>query len=141
MSGWRTGWMWLCAGAVFIGLAGCDGGGSRRYAVSGEVKFQGKPLDQGAITFVAQDPSLGSGGGAQIKAGHYDIPAAHGLLPGKYRVMITSATPGAAPDPDAPPGPSGPLPKDRIKLKYNAQTTLTAEVTAAGPNTFNFDVD
>ena len=92
MSGCRTGGMGLCAGAVFLGLAGCDGGGSRRYAVSGEVKFPGKPLDQGAITFVAQDPALGSGGGAQIKGGHDDIPAAHGLLPGKYRVMITGTS-------------------------------------------------
>jgi hypothetical protein len=141
MSRCRTGWTLFCAGAVFASLAGCDAGGSRRYAVSGEVKFQGKPLDQGAITFLAQDAALGSGGGAQIKDGHYDIPAAHGLLPGKYRVMVTSATPGGVPAPDAPPGPAGPLPKDRIKLKYNAQTTLTAEVTAGGPNTFHFDVD
>jgi len=131
----------LCACAVLAGVAGCQGGGPQRYAVSGEVKFQGRPLDQGAVTFLAQDPSLASGGGAMIKDGRYSIPAEHGLLPGKYRVMVTSAAPGAPPDPDAPPGPAGPLPKDRISLKYNAETTLTAEVTAAGPNTFNFAVD
>jgi hypothetical protein len=28
-----------------------------------------------------------------------------------------------------------------VNPKYNAQTVLTAEVTAEGPNVFNFDVD
>ena len=131
----------LCVCAVFVGVAGCQGGRPQRYAVSGEVKFQGKPLDQGAVTFLAQDPALASGGGALIKEGRYNIPADHGLLPGQYRVMVTSAAPGAQPDPDAPPGPAGPLPKDRINLKYNAQTILSAEVKAGGPNTFDFAVD
>jgi hypothetical protein len=132
----------LCACTVFVGVAGCQGGGPNRYAVSGEVKFQGKPLDQGAITFLAQDPTLVSGGGAMIKDGRYNIPAEHGLLPGQYRVIVTSAAKGAPPDPDAPPGPAGPLPKDRINPKYNnAQSILTAEVKAEGPNTFDFAVD
>jgi len=131
----------LCVCAALAGLAGCGDGGAKRCAVSGEVKFQGKPLDQGAVTFLAQDPALASGGGAMIREGRYNIPAEHGLLPGQYRVMVTSAAPGAQPDPDAPPGPAGPLPKDRINLKYNANTILTAEVKARGPNTFNFAVD
>jgi hypothetical protein len=84
---------------------------------------------------------LGTSGGAIIKDGRYDIPAQSGLLPGRYKVMVNSADPKGAPDPDAPPGPSGPLPKDRINAKYNAQTVLTAEVMAKNPNVFEFDVD
>jgi hypothetical protein len=130
----------LCVFAVIAGLAGCDGG-PKRYAVSGEVKWRGRPLDHGAIIFLPEDPSLGASGGAMIKDGQYNVPARDGLPPGHYKVMITSADPSNAPDPDALPGPSGPLPKDRVNPKYNAQTILTAEVTAEGPNKFNFDVD
>jgi hypothetical protein len=131
---------WLCVCAVAAGPAGCDGG-AKRYAVSGEVKWRGRPLDQGAITFLPEDPALGASGGAVIKDGRYSIPARGGLLPGRYKVLVTSADPSKAADPDALPGPSGPLPKDRVKPRYNAQTVLTAELTAEGPKTFNFDVD
>jgi hypothetical protein len=141
MSPCRAGWRLLYLCPVFAGLAGCGGGGVQRCAVSGNVKVAGKPLDQGAIVFTAQDASLGSGGGDQIKNGQYSIPAQRGLLPGRYRVSITSALPGAPPDPNAPPGPAGPMPKDRIDPKYNALTTLTAEVKADGPNVFDFEVD
>jgi hypothetical protein len=125
---------------VVAGLAGCAGG-EKRYGVSGVVKWQGRALDQGAITFLPEDPSLGASGGAVIKDGRYRIAARSGLLPGRYKVMVTSADPSKAPDPDAPPGPSGPLPKDRVQPRYNAQTVLTAEVRPEGPNTFDFEVD
>jgi hypothetical protein len=51
---------------MFAGVAGCQGGGPQRYAVSGEVKFQGKPLDQGAVTFgrFAEPTGLCAGKGA-----------------------------------------------------------------------------
>jgi hypothetical protein len=127
--------------AVAAGLAGCAGGGPQRYAVSGEVKWRGKPLDHGGIIFLPDDPSLGASGGSAIKDGRYSIAAKQGLLPGRYKVMITSADPTKAPDPDALPGPAGPLPKDRVHPKYNAQTVLTADVKADSPNTINFDVD
>jgi hypothetical protein len=130
----------LCACAVAAGLAGCSGG-PKRYAVSGEVKWRGQPLDQGSITFLPAAPSLGSSGGAAIKDGRYSLSARDGLLPGSYKVMINSADPKGVADPDALPGPSGPLPKDRVKPKYNAQTVLTAEVKPEGPNTFNYEVD
>src|SRR5262245_32730160 len=130
----------LCI-CLVAGLAGCAGGQAKRCAVSGVVKWRGKSLDQGAITFLAEDPALGSGGGAMIRDGQYSIPAKHGLLPGRYKVMVTSVDPkNQQPDPDALPG-YLPVPKDRVQPKYNTQTTLTAEVKAEGENTFDFDVD
>jgi hypothetical protein len=139
MNHFRTFLGFLCICPV-VGVTGC-GGEAKRLAVSGEVKFQGKPLDQGAITFLADEPSLGSGGGAPIKDGRYSIPAQHGLLPGRYKVMVTSVDPkNPAPDPDSLPG-YLPVPKDRVQPKYNAQTALKADVKAEGPNTFNFEVN
>lgn len=122
-------------------LAGCSGGEAKRYAVSGEVTFRDRPLETGGITFLPENESTGASGGAAIKDGRYEIPAKNGLPAGRYKVMITSADAKAPPDPDALPGPAGPLPRDRIKPKYNVQTTLTAEVKADGKNTFDFIVD
>src|SRR5262245_63510065 len=125
----------VCACAVVAGLVGCADRGPKRFAVAGEVKWRGKPLDHGGVIFLPEDSSLGSSGGAVIKDGRYSIPAASGLLAGRYKVIVTSADPTKAPDPDALPGPAGPLPKDRISPKYNSQTILFAEVTAQGTNT------
>jgi hypothetical protein len=129
----------LCIG-LLVGLSGCPGGEARRFAVSGTVKWQGKALDQGTITFLPEDPSLGSGGGAMIQDGHYSIPAKPGLLPGRYKVALSSADPKKALDPNADPGAPGPVYKDRVQPKYNSQTTLTAEITADGKNNFDFEV-
>jgi hypothetical protein len=131
----------LCCCVLAVGFCGCADSGPKRYAVSGMVTWQGKPLDHGSITFLAEDPSLGSGGGDMIQDGRYSIPAKQGLLPGRYKVSISSADPrDKAPDPDSPPG-YLPVSKDRIAPKYNTKTTLTADVTPQGQNTFDFDVD
>jgi hypothetical protein len=132
----------FCACALVIGPCGCDAG-PKRYGVSGEVKYQGKPLNHGGIIFLPADPTSGAdSGGGNIKNGKYAILAKEGLLPGKYKVMITSVDPNTKEtDPDAPPGPAGPLPKDRVAPKYNRDTILTAEVTADGSNKFDFSVD
>jgi hypothetical protein len=125
---------------VIVGVFGCADGKPKRYSVSGDIKWQGKPLDQGGITFLGEDLALGTGW-ASIKDGKYSIPAKEGLLAGRYKVMVASADPrNKAPDPDSPPG-YLPVPKDRIQPKYNTQTTLTAEVKAEGQNTFNFEVN
>jgi hypothetical protein len=130
----------LCVCLSLIGIFGCGDGKPRRYGVSGQINWKGKPLDQGAITFLGEDPALGTGA-AMIQDGRYRILAEQGLLPGRYKVMITSSDPkNRILDPNSPPG-YLPLPKDRIQPKYNAHTTLTAEVKSEGNNTFNFEVN
>jgi hypothetical protein len=135
----RLFWGALALGLV-IGLAGCGAGGPKRYGVTGMVMFQGKPLNQGSITFLPDDPQLGASGGALIKDGQYSIPAKQGLLPGRYKVSIGSADPKKVADPDEMPGAPGPVYKDRIPAKYNTSTTLTAEVQADGKNQFDFEL-
>jgi hypothetical protein len=132
------GWLGIC---FLVCLAGCAGGAVKRCGISGTVKWMGKPLDQGAILFLAEDPALGSGGGAMISNGQYSIPAKQGLLPGRYKVSVSSADPKKALDPNADPGAPGPVYKDRIQPKYNTNTILTADVKADAKNTFDFEVN
>jgi hypothetical protein len=128
--------------AAAVGLTGC-GGGTNKKAVSGTVTWKSKPLETGMIRFLPAEAGGQTETGAVITDGKFDIPKEHGLLPGKYKVSISSPDPksGQGP-PDAAPGDRGGYPaKERIAEKYNAQTTLTAEVTADGKNQFEFQVD
>lgn len=120
--------------------AGC--GGDDRQAISGSVTLNGRPLDQGVIVFVSADAKSPTQASTQIANGSYQIPQAQGLVPGKYKVSISSPdgkTPDA--DPNAAPGPSGNFAsKDRIPAKFNTDSTLEVEVKKGDPNKFDFTI-
>ncbi|WP_165071323.1 carboxypeptidase regulatory-like domain-containing protein [Paludisphaera rhizosphaerae] len=133
---------------------GCSGGdGLPRQAVSGKVTLDGQPLDSATISF---QPMAGSGevtsAAATVSAGSFSISAADGLVPGKYRVSVSAKREVAAKsgakkkqidnvtgelvDPPA----DAAVTQETIPARFNAQTELTTEVTAAGPNDFTFAV-
>ena len=118
---------WLSTLLAALLLCGCGQppAGSR---VSGQVTFQGKPLDQGMIVFSPVDGQA-TLSGCPIKDGRYNVPPENGLAPGKYDVRITSSE-GIAP---ADPLEMG-IFTERIPPQYNSQTTLTAEVKESGEN-------
>lgn len=134
----------IAAGMLAASLAGCSGGdGLPREPVSGSVDFDGKPLDKGSITFLPAEAELPTQGGADVMAGKYAIPRDQGLVPGKYRVVITSAGGDSEKSKDTTngmPGMSAPLPKELLPAQYNTKSTLTAEVKAGDANLFEFDL-
>ncbi len=144
-------WLLLASLVAQVGLAGCGSGdGLSRYPISGLVKFDGKPLDKGMIQFfptatATAGPAIVAG--ATIAGGQYAIPTAEGLVPGPYKVMISSeggdekAAPGESSEEGAMPG-LGPLhAPELIPAEYNAKSELTATVKEEGPNEFNFDLE
>ncbi|WP_435011603.1 hypothetical protein P12x_002919 [Tundrisphaera lichenicola] len=132
----------LMPASTFSILSGCGGETDElpRQALSGTVKFKGEPLKSGMIQFQPSSPGSVTAGGAGIVDGEYSISKAEGLVPGAYKVSITSAPAvaggavGGMPDDPAPP------PKEPIPKKYNSASTLNAEVKAEGPNTFDFEL-
>jgi hypothetical protein len=128
-----------------LAAAGCGAPDDElpRQAVSGRITLDGKPLERGMISFAP----LGGGGaspvsvGAVIREGSYSIARAGGPVPGSYRVAIISE--GGAPEAaDAAPGP-GELKsarKEPIPARYNAATTLKADVVKGGSNTFDYEL-
>ena len=101
----------------------------------------GELLDQGTIEFAPQG-AAGVGSGAVIRNGVYEIPTRNGLPPGTYLVRIYSSDKEATePQEPSPPGPTNAPPaKQRIPAAYNTQSDRTVEVTADGPNRFDFDI-
>ena len=115
--------------------AGCSGGGTPDVGVvTRTVTMDGKPLENAEIVFAPSSgrPSMG----LTDSNGKYEltyIRDVKGAVPGTHKVRITTR-PESRPDDY-----TGPQFKETIPAKYNADTTLTADVKA-GENTFNFDL-
>ncbi len=116
--------------------AGCNKE-PERLEISGTVKFKNRLLERGMITFVGASEE-GIQTGAVIMNGSYALPKTHGLMPGKYKVMIRSAAAGGASGEDA--GDPGKEAEEPIPAKYNAKTELEIELKKEGPFTFDFDL-
>src|SRR5690242_4465838 len=87
-------------------LIGCGPSSGGRQEVKGTIKLKGEPLNQAVIDFTPLE-SQPTKMGALITDGSYIIPRASGLMPGKYRVMITAGDGRTPENSDQPPGPSG----------------------------------
>ncbi len=127
-------WSLLC-GIVFV--HGCSSG-NPRYKVSGMINYKDSPIKDGLVMFIPEGGQAPAGG-SPITNGKYEIPAASGLPPGKYRVSVSVPSVKINPKELETPGISV-EPKETIPAKYNQNTELKAEVTAAGPNEFKFDL-
>jgi hypothetical protein len=119
--------------AAFIACSaalGCSGSREEpTYDVSGTVTIDGAPLADGFINFESEPPDGKPVGSAQITKGNYATKA----RAGKKKVTITSNKSTGEKD-------SGgfDITVNWLPARYNANSTLTAEVTAEGPNKFDF---
>ncbi|MBI1321728.1 hypothetical protein GC170_00870 [bacterium] len=127
---------------LIVVIAGCGGGdGLDRQPVSGTVTFDGAPLKEGQIQFFpAANAKDAIATGATITGGSYSIPRDIGPIPGTYSVQITASGGEQAPPEgsDGMPGTGPKHDKELLPAKYNAKTTLTAEVKAGATNTIDF---
>lgn len=120
------------AACLLFAASGCEGGAALS-SVSGTVTLDGAPLPEGDIIFTPADVKFGPEAG-KIKDGKYELKS----RPGKMKVQITASKimPGAA---------KGAMGEDvatqYIPPRYNDQTILSAEVTADGPNKFDFPLE
>jgi major membrane immunogen (membrane-anchored lipoprotein) len=78
---------------VVLASCGTDDGLGKRYPVSGTVKYNGSPLEKGAISFVTEDMSKNFGATGTITNGSYTLSMGgegDGAQVGKYKVTITA---------------------------------------------------
>ena len=120
---------------VLAGIAGCMR--SDRVRSTGAVTFDDRPVETGAITFVPLDRGQAPEA-APIVAGRYVLEG----RAGRRRVEIRGTRRlDDSQIPKTMPRLEGvPLYEDYIPSAFNAASTLEIEVTAAGPNVFDFDL-
>ncbi len=127
---------WLAVGCALA--AGC---GAERLPVSGEVRYEGRPVEVGQITFEPSTRFSAEITASDILNGAFELSGPDGLPPGEYHVRITAMR---RREPDAPAigldGPPPGLPEQYIPEKYNERTTLHVEVTPDETNHFAFDL-
>jgi hypothetical protein len=135
--------------AVLPLAVGCGGraSGPLRVAARGEVRVDDVPLKAGVIRFVPQ--AKGPVALTTIKDGRFALSAADGPALGKNSIEIV-AVPMANPLEgatdirkawtDYAKAKQGPPVETAVPAKYNQRTTLSVEVSAKGPNTFDFQL-
>jgi len=130
---------WFRIGGCLLLLAGC-GSSSDRTALEGAVTFDGEPLPKGSITFLPQSGTSGPAAGGKIEDGRFEIDREGGTFVGTFAVKITATRKtgrkvktliGTVVDGE----------EQYVPARYNSQSELTAEVTAEGPNRFEFALD
>ena len=143
----RIGHFGLAGVILSMTVAGCSFDSSGvdtlpRVAVTGTVTIDGKPLPEGRLQF---EPDPSSSGimtpSARSRTGNSRSPRGAGPIPGKYRVMISSnpaykLKPGQ--EPGGGPPPAGP---EKVPKQFTGKKTeLVVDVSANGPNSYEFDL-
>lgn len=126
----------LCS-LLFLGanLIGCGGDSGppplAMFKVSGTVTLGGQPLEKGNVVF---DPADSKGTPVQgaIENGKFEFEAPVG----KKTVRISSVRETGEKDEYG-----SPISESIVPDKYNGTSELTADVTEAGPNSFEFKLD
>lgn len=114
-----------CAGILAVSLAGC--GKTGLVAISGAVAYEGKPVSHGAIRFLSVD-GAGPTAATVIADGKYAV----NTLPGKKRVEIEAfRVIGQRHRSNDPRSPLIDIHEQVLPEKYNAYSTLTAEIETA----------
>lgn len=136
----------LLSSLVLLCLAGCGKGNGfpPRAAVSGTVSLDGKPLERGIVRFVPMDGTPGSKWSVPVSAGSFSVQKKAGPTIGRHRIEIESRdTAGFELDDEDALASLASGHKKRIKVIqvppwYGQNSPLQKEVTAAGPNEFEF---
>ena len=124
----------LALGALVLVLAGCGDG---LVEVRGKVTYNGKPVENGTITFEPEDRS-GPSRGQAIEAGAYHLTGPNRLTPGPKTVRIQGFGPTGRKVSTAP-GSKQMVDEmgQYIPAKYNDKSTLKATVEDGKPLDFD----
>ncbi len=124
-------WALLACAALAVGLIGCGPAADAKYKVTGSVKFDQQPVQQGMAIFYPAD-SGADADVAEIRDGKFEAE----IKAGRKRVEIT-ANREIVPRRLGPMG--GPDMEQYIPAKFNSKSELTADVIEDN-NEINFDL-
>ncbi len=108
-------------------MIGCGSDGPERVVVTGEVTYQGKPLEKGQIRFEPAPGNKAPPSGGFILDGRYTIDAKGGVPLGPHKVTIEAyraAAGHAADDSAEQTAETAPPRQQYIPAKYNTNSEL-----------------
>jgi hypothetical protein len=139
---------------VLVVICGCGGGAAQQptVQVTGEVSLDGAPVEGATVIFGAASGQERGATGITDASGRFKLTTYNkddGAIVGKYTVAIskTETTGGMTPDEEHEAISAGKevtpaVTVNKLPEKYSDGTNsgLTADVTAAGPNDFKFEL-
>ena len=130
--------MFVVLPSAFVGC----GRTSDRQALEGAVTLDGAPLAEGSITFRPMPGASGPTAGGRITEGKFSVSPRQGTFVGAFRVEIIATRKTGRKIIDTMWGEEHEVEQTEqfLPARYNRQSELTAEVTEAGPNRFEFDL-
>lgn len=125
---------------VLLLTGGCGKDHANRGAIQGEVKLDGRPIEEGSILFTPVDGTKGTVAGTQIEKGRYQIAGQNGPAVGWNSVAISTLrkTGRMMEKPMTPPGQMVEEYVEAIPPRFNTESTLKLEVKP-GENTADFE--
>lgn len=139
---------WLLMSVLMLFAAGCGNSGPERIGVSGQVTYNGEPIEDGEIAFFPEAGTEAPPTSTTIIEGKYQLPPKWALMPGTYTVAIRSYRvslkdknlPGG--NLDRPPPPGGIEIKDQLlPEKFNTKSTIEKLTVASGQAPVKQDYD
>lgn len=123
-----TRWLLVLLCLMFV-AGGCAKPGPKMSPVSGSVTLDGRPLSEGTVYF--KTIATGEIDTLPVKDGQFAGKAAEGNR--RVEVVAYRSIPVAGQM-------GGEVQESLVAKRFNFESTLTAEVTASGPNKFEFAV-
>jgi hypothetical protein len=122
----------ILACACLLVLSSCE---SKTGHVTGKIEVDGKPVENGSITFIPADGNGPTAGGiiengqyaADVPLGNMKVSISYAKVVGKKKIYPT------------PNSPEMPITKEALPAKYNEKTELRYEVQP-GKNEKNFEL-
>lgn len=124
-------------------LSGCGKNGPECVTVSGQVTYQGKPVESGEMRLFPIEGTVAPMTGAKIEGGHYRVKHHGGVQIGTHKVEIL-AFEVEANQPSTGQGQSygGPPHRQYLPPKYNKNTELKMTIeSGSGPVTHDFELE
>jgi hypothetical protein len=135
---------------MLMGVA-VQGGCSKSQSseVFGKVTLNGKPLDDGDISFHPDKDTQGAQSSTPIKNGEYELSGEWGLVEGTYQVRINAYRPPTDKSNDLaggfldkpPETPGIPSKEQFLPKKFNTESTLEKLVVAPGQSRIEKNYD
>lgn len=119
----------VCFPSLFLVFCGCGPSGPEQFAISGQVTYDGQPVENGDIGFIPADGSAAKTVGADLVNGRYEVSSYDGPQAGTYKVVIFAERPNGR-RVQADEGSSEMIEQmeQYIPDVYNSSSTLTAEI-------------
>ncbi len=119
---------WAVGLLLLLTLAGCGIEGPERVVVTGEVTYQGQPLEKGQIRFVPAPGSKAPASGALVVDGRYTVDGKGGVPLGTHKITIKAYLLADVQDQPADSREqtpeTTPPPQQYLPAKYNTKTEL-----------------